>query len=176
MRSLRKLTHFVEEQRAEVRFLEMAHSSCRRTGEGALLMSEQLRLDDLGRNGSAVNGNERPLPSRAGSVDGAGQQLFSRPRLSLNQHGDRARGNPSCAEDHSLHRPAAVNDVREFGGLGRQSCAQAFDLPVRPAEEIGEKVRRDCRSAALNPTHCSSCFRVFVACVEGPATRSGLSR
>jgi hypothetical protein len=36
-----------------------------------------------------------------------------------------------------------MDDVGEFWGFGRQSGAEAFELLVRPAEQVGEEVRRD---------------------------------
>ena len=56
----RQLADFVEEQRAAVRLLEPALAARGRAGEGALLVPEQLRVDQLRRNRAAVHAAERP--------------------------------------------------------------------------------------------------------------------
>ena len=55
----------VEEQRAALGDLEAALAGGDRAGEGAFLVAEQLAFEQLGRNGAAVDGDERPLAARA---------------------------------------------------------------------------------------------------------------
>ena len=56
----------VEEQGAAVRQLEQARLGGDRAGEGALLVAEQLALEQVGRDRGAVDLDERLAP-RAGS-------------------------------------------------------------------------------------------------------------
>jgi len=61
-----------------------------RAGERTSLVTEQLALEQLGRDGGAVHLLERALGSLAGHVDGAGDQLLARPTLA-DQEDVRAR-------------------------------------------------------------------------------------
>src|SRR5712671_2372951 len=73
----RHVADFVEEQRAAVGLLELAEVARGRPGERALLVAEQLRLDELGRDRRAVDGDERPLAARAALVDRARDELLA---------------------------------------------------------------------------------------------------
>ena len=57
-----------------------------RAGERALLVAEQLALDQAGRQGGAVDLDERLVAPRAGRVDGAGDQLLAGAGLAGDQH------------------------------------------------------------------------------------------
>ena len=56
------LADFVEEDRAGVRLLELADARRRRAGERALLVAEQLALEQLGRQRRAIDLDERLGP------------------------------------------------------------------------------------------------------------------
>src|SRR6185437_11969643 len=55
----------IEKQRAAFGDLEAAFAGRDGAGEGALLVTEELRLEELGGNGAAVDGDERPVAARA---------------------------------------------------------------------------------------------------------------
>ena len=58
-----------------------------RAREASLLVSEQLRVDQIGRNRAAVDPQKRPRgPPRAG-VDRPGDHLLARAGFTENQHG-----------------------------------------------------------------------------------------
>ena len=81
-----ELADLVQEQRAPVGQLEAADLRPGRPGEGALLVAEQLALDEGRRQGRAVDLDEGPVPARAPVVDGVGQQLLAGARLAEEQH------------------------------------------------------------------------------------------
>ena len=56
-------------------------------GEGALLVAEQLGLEQLGGNGAAVDGDERPVAARAQIVDGAGGDFLAGAGLAEHEYG-----------------------------------------------------------------------------------------
>ena len=57
-------------------------------GASASFVAEEFALQQGLGNRGAVQGNERPLPSRVLVVNGAGDDFFARARLTLNQcHG-----------------------------------------------------------------------------------------
>src|SRR5439155_18052436 len=67
-------------------------------GEGALLVSEQLALQQAGGNSGTVHLDKRPITPSASIVNGLGNKLFPSARFSLNQHTRVGRG-------HHLHLP-----------------------------------------------------------------------
>ena len=77
LRGERQLADFVEEQRATVGLLEPALPPRLRAGEGAGLVPEELRVDQLGSNRAAVHAAERPGPKRRVLVDGARDDLLA---------------------------------------------------------------------------------------------------
>ena len=64
------LGDFVEQQRAAVGLLELADAAGDRAGEGALLVAEQLALQQVLGDGGAVDRDEGPR--RRGATCGAG--------------------------------------------------------------------------------------------------------
>jgi len=60
----RQLAELVEEHRAPAGHLERALPGRRRAGEGALLVAEQLALDQRASDRAAVDYDERPLAAR----------------------------------------------------------------------------------------------------------------
>src|SRR5215471_17181716 len=111
LRGGRKLANFVEEQRAAGCFHELARVALGRAGEGALLVAEQDRLDEIVGNGPAIDRDERLRAPLAGAMDGARDQLLADTGLAFDQHrNDRARGLLGGA-DHGVHARAAGDDV-----------------------------------------------------------------
>ena len=139
----RQLPDLVEEQRSAVRRHEVTGPRAVGAGERPLLVAEQLRLDQLGRQRAAIDRDEGALPTRARTMDGAGHQFLAVSRLSLQKNRDRTRRDPARTRDDALHHRAAVDDCLELGRCRRETGAQAFKLPVRLAEQIGEEIRRD---------------------------------
>src|SRR5579864_7773550 len=75
------------ENRAAVALLELADAAAVGAGEGALLVPEQLALQQVLRDGRAVEGQERGLSAGAVLVDGAGDKLLAGAALPGDQHG-----------------------------------------------------------------------------------------
>jgi hypothetical protein len=73
----RQLADLVEEQRAAVGALEGAGPIGHRAGERALLVAEQLALDQRRGDRAAVEHHHRAAAARAGVVDGVGQQILA---------------------------------------------------------------------------------------------------
>ena len=71
------LAHLVEEERAAVGELEHAGAPLIRAGERAALVAEDLGLHQRGRDGGAVDGDERLLAPRGEVVDGARHHLLA---------------------------------------------------------------------------------------------------
>ena len=82
----RQLGQFVQQQGAAVGPFEPALPSLDRAGERALLVPEELRVDQFMRDRAAVHADERPLRTRRAVVDRPGNHLLARARLAENEH------------------------------------------------------------------------------------------
>ena len=95
---------FVEEDRAAVRLLELADLFLGRAGERALLVAEELRLDQLLGDGRAVDLHEALAAAQAVAMDGARDELLADP-LSPS---DAARWRWSAPRARSRPTPVAA--------------------------------------------------------------------
>src|SRR5204863_590351 len=110
-----EIPDLVEEQGAAVRELEAALAALGRAREGAALVAEHLRFDEIARQRGAVDGDERlaAAPPRALAMDRGGDQLLAGARLPGDQ-------------DARLRRCDA-----------RNQCAQLFHGRTRSHQRIG---------------------------------------
>ena len=90
----RQVADLVQEQRAVVGHLGLAHLAPARAGEGALLVAEQLVLEQRLGDGGAVDGHEGALGAVGELVQRAGQQLLAGAALAQQQHGGVGGGRP----------------------------------------------------------------------------------
>ena len=82
----RQVADLVEKQRAAVRQLELAGLARHRAGEGALLVAEELGLEQVVGNRRAVDRHERAVGPRAQRVQRPREQLLARAALPFEQH------------------------------------------------------------------------------------------
>src|SRR5207244_6857537 len=87
-----QLADLVQEDRAGVGELEAPGLALVRAREGAALVAEQLRLQELTRDRGAVHLDEGRASARRVDVDGAGDQLLAHARLAADEHGDVGAG------------------------------------------------------------------------------------
>ena len=96
-----------------MRLLELAGMLLGRAGEGAALMAEQDRLDEIGGEGAAVDGDEGLRLALARPLDGAGDQFLADAALALDEDRDLRAGGAAGEGDHAVHRRARGDDVAE---------------------------------------------------------------
>ena len=121
-----------------------------RAGEGALLVAEQLALDQPLRDRPAVDLDQRPVPARAPLVQRAGDQLLAGAGLAGEQHGGLHRGHLLHLPQHRPERGALAHDpfepallgdrLLEIGVLQREPVAIALDFAVEL--RISDRERR----------------------------------
>ncbi len=85
----RHLGNFVEENRAAIRHLERARFLVGRSGEGALLVTKELVLQNVFRKCGAIESEERTLRAIALCVKRARNELFSCSGFSENENACR---------------------------------------------------------------------------------------
>src|SRR5581483_1865721 len=88
LRIERKLADLVEKERALVRLDELAGTLLGRSGKRALLVTEQDALDEILRDGAAVEGDEGLAGAGAFALDRARDQLLADARFAFDQNGD----------------------------------------------------------------------------------------
>ncbi len=99
----RHVADLVEEQRAAVGLFEAADAAVLRAGEGALLVAEEFRLEQLCGNGRGVDGHEGLVAAAAGAIQGARHEFLAGARLAADQNAHvGARQAPDDAK-HLLH-------------------------------------------------------------------------
>src|SRR5437899_516328 len=140
LQRVRKLGDLVEVDRPFVRVLELARLATMRAREGALLVAEELGLEQPLGNGGAVDLDEGPLAARGGHMDGAGDAVLAPTALTSDPDGQCRRGQAIATRAHALpslarERPdAVVLDVRlpTLNGVGvlRQIRSTDPNLPV----------------------------------------------
>src|SRR6185295_2312693 len=90
-----------EEDGAAAGQLEGALAGRRRAREGALLVAEELALDEVRRHGAAVDDHEGPLLAARGIVDRVGDEVLAGAGLALDE--DRGlRGRDALEEPEDL--------------------------------------------------------------------------
>ena len=138
----------VEEDRAAVGQLELAPLLGERAGEGALLVTEELRLDQLLRQRGAVHLHERALAASALEVDLARDELLARAVLAGDQH--PGVGGPRhldlLLEAHD--RFGAAEDLVRAQRLRAQT--PVLGLEARALERVLERQAAACRSRAAS--------------------------
>src|SRR5260221_8051573 len=86
LRHHRHIADFIEEEGAATALFELADAAAVGAGEGALLVAEEFALQEVFRNGSAVERQERRFSPGAMLVDGTGDQLLACATLPGDQH------------------------------------------------------------------------------------------
>ncbi len=121
------LGNLVEDQRAARRLLEIARASTIGAGKGALLVAEQLALDQLAGDRTTVDGAERTAAPIAQVMDCLRHQLFPRAGLTRDQDGRIGRRHPADQVVHTLDLRRVADEAAEPAELAQRS-AQGVDL------------------------------------------------
>ena len=114
LRRRRDLADLVEEEVPAVGQLEPAEPALRRAGERALLVAEQLALEQGLRQRADVDGDERLVAPRAERAKRARDELLPRAALPLDEHGARHGRHLLDLDHHLAHRLALADQPRGF--------------------------------------------------------------
>src|SRR5262249_12854896 len=101
----------VEEERAALRELETTQLALVRTGKGALLVPEQLGLDERIGNRGRIDRHERLVASRSAMVDGPPDQLLAGAALARDQHGGGCARHLRDEAGELLHLGVITDDL-----------------------------------------------------------------
>ena len=126
------LGDLVEQQRAAGGGAEEAEALAHGAAEGAALVPEELALDELPREGCAVECDERAIAARADPVDRARHELLASPGLAHHEHGRRAGGDTLDLREYALHGIGSTNHPVE-DARARRTCGVERKRPGIPA-------------------------------------------
>src|SRR5262249_53539399 len=115
-----------------LRELEAAELALMRAGEGALLMAEQLRLDERIGNGSRIDRHVWLVPPRPSIMDGTCDELLARAALARDQHRGRRSRHLRDQARELLHLRVVADDLVAVV-TARQLAAQERDLALERA-------------------------------------------
>src|SRR5690606_32834884 len=107
----RQLADLVEEDRSAVGEGKAPLALLGGAGEGALLVAEELALDESARHGGTIDLDERAIGSVAGAVNGAGDELLAGARLAVDQDGGVGPGDLGDLLAHAPDRVAAADEA-----------------------------------------------------------------
>src|SRR5439155_22559706 len=119
LRRPRDLAHLVEEERAAVRLLEAAFAATDGAGERALLVSEELALEQRLRERRAVQTHERFVRARRVAADRLGDELLARAALSEDEDARLRRRDLPDHLQEELHLRMLADDVPEDVSLSQ---------------------------------------------------------
>jgi hypothetical protein len=105
------LADLVQKQRTAVGCLELPSSPRMRARERALLVAEQLRFDQIRRDRSAVDAEERKIAARRVEVDGPRDQLLAHAALTEDEHRCPKRRDAEDPVEHRAHRGGVADEV-----------------------------------------------------------------
>ena len=114
----RQVADLVEEERAAMRQLEAARLARGGAGERALLVAEQLRLEQRLGNRRAVDRDERSVGARAQRVQRAREQLLAGAALAFEEHGRVGRRRAMQLLRHLPQLRILADDARRAAPLG----------------------------------------------------------
>ena len=143
LRRRRQLPDFVEKQCAAAGSLEVPLAQPVGARECTLLVAEELRFHEIGRESPAVDGDEGAFPAWAGPMHGPRHQFLARSRLALDEDRNRTGRHTTRPNDRALHDSPAMKDGVELGCFRGETGAQSLQIPIRSAQEIGQIIRRN---------------------------------
>src|SRR6478736_2487859 len=136
----RDIADLVEKQRAVIRHLEAPDLLRDGAGECPLLVSEQLALEQIERDGRAIDLDERPAAPRAEVVNRPRNQLFAGAGLAFNEH-RRLRGRDSLdLLEHRLQRRTRTDDLLEPALVWLPIATAAFLEQIRHKSSVGHRL------------------------------------
>ncbi|MDH7511571.1 MAG: hypothetical protein QHH14_01335 [Clostridiales bacterium] len=122
------VSDFIKENRPSVGLFELAYFSFGCSREGALLVTEKLALNQLFRDGGAVDLDEFFSGSKAMIVDGPGDKLLSRAALALDEDCGIRGSSLEDFRPEFFHQGMVANELVSF--LGFSAKVQALPLQL----------------------------------------------
>src|SRR4051812_1764282 len=110
----RQLADLVEEYRPAVRAFDRACARLHRAGERAFRVAEQLGVEEVLGERRAIDDDERPALAKRGIVNGPGNELFARSRLTVDEDRGIGWADPSEERKELAHHLASADHPVEL--------------------------------------------------------------
>jgi hypothetical protein len=154
----RELDDLVEEEGAAGGLTEAAGAVAQGAGEGAAHVAEQLRLEQLARDGRAIDGDEGAVGAAAAGVDPSRDQLLAGAALAGDQDRGGAGGDAVGDLERAGHRRRTVDDrpldARDLTSqqLDLQAHAPALERLVHGQQQVVavERLAEEVEGAGLH--------------------------
>ena len=139
----RHVADLVEEDAAAVGQLELAEPALLGIREGALLVAEELGLEQRGRDGRGRDAHEGTAGAAAVVVQGPRHHFLARPGLAAEEHADVARGHAPDGLVDLLHGRVPPHEGAELPDLLEPRLERGDFLrePARRQRALGEQER-----------------------------------
>src|SRR3970040_1846283 len=112
-----EIADFVQEEGPAVRELDLAEAARQGPRERPFLVSEQLALDERVRDGGAIDGDERTLPTGAVEMEGPGDEFLAGSALAGDEDGRTGVGDLLDLGVDFPHGRALSDEVVEAVGI-----------------------------------------------------------
>jgi hypothetical protein len=133
LKGRRDVADFVEKERAAVGHFEAALARRHGAGEGALLMPEEFRLEQILGQRSAVEADVGSARTWRVVVDGVGDQFLAGARLAADQDRCRPFGDHADLVEDAQHGTRMANEVAETGAVAKRRALRVTFLVERLA-------------------------------------------
>src|SRR5262249_30136010 len=133
-----EIADLVDEERTAVRLLEHASPHRYGAGEGASLVAEELRLDEVRGHGGAIEDDQRTCSPRACLLGRLGEQLLARSGLTLENDG-HVRGGETLAHRIDASHLGAHPEQATETALRRQARHGPGLIAVDPQRAHAER-------------------------------------
>jgi hypothetical protein len=110
------LSHFIQKDGPAFRGFKTSGPILHGSGKSASHMAEEFALEQLPRNGRAIDSNQRAIFASAAAVDFVGHQFFARSGLAQNEHGSFRGSDDINLADDVFQRRTLPDQIAE--GLG----------------------------------------------------------
>jgi hypothetical protein len=133
LKGRRDVADFVEKERAAVGHFEAALARRHGAGEGALLVPEEFRLEQVLGQRSAVEADVGSARTWRVVVDGVGDQFLAGARLAADQDRRRPLGDHADLVEDAQHGTRMANEVGETGAVAGGAALRVAFLVERLA-------------------------------------------
>ena len=114
LKQQRQVADFVQKKRSAVGCFEETSPLAVGSSERSLFVTEQFTFQQVLRDRSAIDGNERAIRTPSEIVHRPRDKLFASPGLAQDQHIDAGVGDSFNRLSHCLHGRAASDDVQRW--------------------------------------------------------------
>src|SRR5271168_2722507 len=120
----RKISHFIEKQRAAIGEQKASHAIAQGAAECAAHVPEEFALEQIPRDRGAVDRDHRMVIARTALVDAARDQFLAHPGLSVDENGRVGRRDHFDLREHAMETEA-IAEQQGMDCVRQRECFKA---------------------------------------------------